>query len=337
MKEKVIYLFSFFLIISLFFSFTFSCDSDTKNKILLPGITGKIGELVIVIKKDNWKSKAGNKIRDIFAKKYEYLAQNEPLFDLINIPHNAFSRIFKTHRNIIITQISSSIKKSSISIKKDVFATPQVFISVIAKDEKDFLDILEKSENKIVNYLLQEENNRISKTYKKFENKNINSFLEKKHNISMVIPKSYTLDMDSSGFSWLTNETYTSTQGIFIYHYNYTDSNTFTKNFLLEKREKFLKKNVRTALNSYMTTEKEFFPVFFQKFRKKERFFTRIRGLWKTNGKDKMGGPFVSLTTLDEKKNKIITIEAYVYKPNKSKRDLLRQLEAILGTFEVLE
>ncbi|OQX96309.1 MAG: hypothetical protein B6I24_11610 [Bacteroidetes bacterium 4572_128] len=294
MKEKVIYLFSFFLIISLFFSFTFSCDSDTKNKILLPGITGKIGELVIVIKKDNWKSKAGNKIRDIFAKKYEYLAQNEPLFDLINIPHNAFSRIFKTHRNIIITQISSSIKKSSISIKKDVFATPQVFISVTAKDEKDFLDILEKSKTKIVNYLLQEENNRISKTYKKLENKNINSFLEKKHNISMVIPKSYTLDMDSSGFSW-------------------------------------------TALNSYMTIEKKFFPIFFQKFRKKERFFTRIRGLWKTNGKDKMGGPFVSLTTLDKKRNKIITIEAYVYKPNKSKRDLLRQLEAILGTCKVLE
>ena len=43
-----------------------------------------------------------------------------------------------------------------------------------------------------------------------------------------------------------------------------------------------------------------------------------------------MGGPFVSLTRIDEMNMQIITIEGFVFAPKYDKRNPLRQLEAMI-------
>jgi hypothetical protein len=50
-----------------------------------------------------------------------------------------------------------------------------------------------------------------------------------------------------------------------------------------------------------------------------------------------MGGPFMSLTQLDENRNKIITIEGFVFAPAHKKRELMRQMEAILYSIKIPE
>ena len=62
----------------------------------------------------------------------------------------------------------------------------------------------------------------------------------------------------------------------------------------------------------------------------------RTVGLWETVG-DIMGGPFVSYTVLDEKHNRVITLDAFLYAPADKKRDLLRQIESILLYMKILE
>ena len=56
-----------------------------------------------------------------------------------------------------------------------------------------------------------------------------------------------------------------------------------------------------------------------------------IRGLWRVEG-NYMGGPFVSVSTLDTVNRRIVTAEVFLYAPNKYKRNLLRRLEANLYT-----
>ena len=58
------------------------------------------------------------------------------------------------------------------------------------------------------------------------------------------------------------------------------------------------------------------------------------RGLWRMKG-DFMGGPFVSHTRLDQKNQRIITAEIFVYSPDKMKRNLVRQMEASLYTLKL--
>ncbi|MBA7543170.1 hypothetical protein ES705_35500 [subsurface metagenome] len=50
-----------------------------------------------------------------------------------------------------------------------------------------------------------------------------------------------------------------------------------------------------------------------------------------------MGGPFVSISQLDETRNRVVTIEGFVFAPAHEKRDLLRQVEAKILSLEIHE
>ena len=63
-------------------------------------------------------------------------------------------------------------------------------------------------------------------------------------------------------------------------------------------------------------------------------FAVETRGMWNVVG-DFMAGPFLAYTVVDEVHGRLITVEGYIYAPGKNKRDYLRQLEAILYTFEL--
>ena len=84
-----------------------------------------------------------------------------------------------------------------------------------------------------------------------------------------------------------------------------------------------------------MTTERNF-PINFNEFLLNDNYIAEMRGLWKLVG-DYMGGPFISISTVDEKRNRIITIDGYVYAPKFNKRNYLRQVEAILYSLEIDE
>ena len=58
------------------------------------------------------------------------------------------------------------------------------------------------------------------------------------------------------------------------------------------------------------------------------------RGLWCMEN-DMMGGPFVSHARVDRPNGRVVVVEAFVYAPEKKKRDLMRQLEASLYTLNL--
>ena len=50
---------------------------------------------------------------------------------------------------------------------------------------------------------------------------------------------------------------------------------------------------------------------------------------------DCRGGPFVSHSRVDTETNRVVVAEAFVYAPEKKKRDLIRRLEASLYTLKL--
>ena len=67
---------------------------------------------------------------------------------------------------------------------------------------------------------------------------------------------------------------------------------------------------------------------------KQGEYALEARGLWRMKG-DFMGGPFVSHMRLDPVNQRIIVVEAFIYSPDKLKRNLMRQMEASLYTLRV--
>ena len=65
-----------------------------------------------------------------------------------------------------------------------------------------------------------------------------------------------------------------------------------------------------------------------------ERPWIEMAGLWEVEGYF-MGGPFVSYTTVNQKTKEVITLDCYVYSPDKEKRNMLRELQHLVYLMDI--
>ena len=66
-----------------------------EGKSVLPNVSGKAGEVIVVMDRNDWDSNLGSATRDLLAGDYPYLPQREPLFSLSNVPTTGFLDLFK--------------------------------------------------------------------------------------------------------------------------------------------------------------------------------------------------------------------------------------------------
>ena len=334
MKKSGIFNFSGILFIILV---SFSCTTGEKQP-LLPTVSGMPGDIAVVINKAEWDTEIGDEFRRVFEEPYQVLPQYEPIFDMIQVPHGAFGNVMKAQRNIIIVNLLSRYEEAKIVVQKDIWAKPQLILDMQARDDESFIKLFTDNEQKILNLLEDMERKRLMDTYKKNLDGKIIETLKNKHHVSLLIPKGFKIDVDADDFIWIGQDVSASILGVLVYQYNYTDTNTFTKEFLIRKRNKFAKKYMPGEVEgSYMITELEFGPFFNEYMLRGKKYVAELRGLWKMKNGISMGGPFVSITTLDEKRNKIVTVEGFVFAAGQSKRNYLRQVEAIALSLEIPE
>ena len=108
-----------------------SCTQSKMKETLLPGVSGRAGEVLLVIDKKHYDDSIGRAFKRLLQEDTPGLPQSEPLFNLIHIPRKAMSQLFKIHRNIIITNISNQIEKPGIKVEYDKWAKPQVIITMV--------------------------------------------------------------------------------------------------------------------------------------------------------------------------------------------------------------
>ena len=81
------------------------------------------------------------------------------------------------------------------------------------------------------------------------------------------------------------------------------------------------------SLRSYMKVYKEL-PASSENINLNGKYAYKIKGWWDLqNGT--MGGPFVSVASVDELRNRVIVSDAFVFGPNFNKRRFVKELEAV--------
>jgi hypothetical protein len=322
----------YFLFILVPYFVLFSCK-EVSNQDLKPNVTGKAGELLLVVDDNKWNSQVGDSLRAVFQAEVQILPQREPLFTVVNIPNKAFSNLFETHRSIVRVKISPKQKKASVLLRRDVWAKPQTVFEITAPNDSVFLRLFSKNKNAIVDTLLKDERARYLQSFIKFENQEVSRVL-KERGVAMHIPKGYTLDVNKDDFMWISHETPMISQGILIGFIDYKDTAQLEKSNLIYQIDSLLKKNVPGALKgSYMQIEKRA-EVLYKKMLRKGVYTIELRGLWQSEG-DFMGGPFVALVSVDTKLNRIVLTFGYVYAPKYDKRNYMRQVETILYSLKI--
>ena len=308
-----------------------SCKTSTKT--LLPNVSGKAGEVIIVVGKDSWEGNLGNEIGSLLARDCEYLPQREPLYSLVNLSPAAFTDMFKLHRNILIFNIDSTVTKQGVVYRTDVWAHPQCVIQVNAPCADSAIVVLQRNGENITGAIEQAERNRVIANTLLYEESKLGDVVDKMIGGKVHFPIGYTLKKATDDFIWIADEKQYSTQGVFIYKYPATDKDPFSEENIIAYRNAFLKEYVPgMAENSYMTTSVFVKPgIKFLKYHDLD--FAETRGLWEVYN-DYMGGPFVSHSFYSKDGKEIIVLEAWVYAPKYDKRQYLRQTESLLYSFE---
>ena len=311
-----------------------SCSEEKKRKALLPNISGKAGEIIVVIDKGDWEGTVGNVLRDSLAKETPFLPQREPLFGLVNVPQNAFSHMFQIHRNIIVVNIENTVTEPGVVIRKDVWATPQTVIYINAVDKESAVKMIEENSPLIEVTIEQAERDRIIRNIKKYEELKLAPVVTQMVGGSPHFPSGYKLKKRTSDFIWIEYAIQDVTQGILIYKYPVVEGEQMMSlDNILENSNEMLKNNVPGMFeNTYMTTSTAARPGIEYK-RYKGLDFAEIRGFWEVYN-DYMGGPFVSHAFYSQDGQEVIVLQAFVYAPKYDKRQYLRQVESVIYSFE---
>lgn len=307
------------------------CKNGTKT--LLPNVSGRAGEVIVVMDKENWDGDLGTRVRDVLAGDCPYLAQKEPLYNLANVSPTGFADLFKIHRNIFIINIDSSLSEAGMLYRSDVWARPQCVVQLNARDSAEALAQFSENQDRILGAIEQAERDRVIANSKLYEERSLAEAVKEMVGGSPHFPSGYKLKKKTDDFIWIADEKQYSTQGVFIYKYPASDNENFTVENIVAHRNQVLKDNVPGMFaGTYMTTGDYIKPtVEFIRFRGRQ--FAQTRGFWEVHN-DFMGGPFVSHSFYGPDAKEIVVVEAWVYAPRFDKRQYLRQVESVIYSFE---
>jgi hypothetical protein len=308
-----------------------SCESPVMP---LPGTTGKAGEVVIVMDDRYWDSTSGDAVSNALTAEIYGLPQPEPMFDAVHIRTEAFSKIFQTHRNILLVNINKDLGQS-IEVRYDVWSSPQIVIEITAPDEARFLDIFNANADRVTGNFLKKEEERNRNSYSKQLQDEVVRELSTSMGIRLPVPKGFNVIAKADDFIWVRYDTRDINQSILIYTEPYTRQNTFSQEGMIEVMNSFMRKHVPGPTSgSYMKIFVEY-PPLWRETSVGGLYASELRGLWNVEG-DIMGGPFVCYAMLDEPRNRVIYLHGFIFAPALEKRNLVWQLQSMLKGTELL-
>ncbi len=314
-----------------------ACDENSNSKVFKHNAIGTPGNILIIMNDDLWKGKAGDTIKHFIQSEYELLPQSEPKFKVSVLPQSALENTSRRSRNIIIAKVSKEFKKTGIAVEYDKWAKSQLVITAKANTQEELIELLGHNGKTITSYFEKATLDRLGQVFKNTSNKKAMKKLRDKFKINMVIPKHFYIDKELDNFLWIRNETPKLSQVILIWTNKYTKQSQLSLNRLLEVRDSISMLHVPgpNPQTSFMTSEKRIMPI----YSKKEingNFCAEIRGLWRVEGAF-MGGPFINYSIVDEKRNRIVTIDVFVYAGRQEKCYFMREMEAIVNTLKFID
>jgi hypothetical protein len=278
-----------------FFIIIFACKQPEN----LTDYTGQSGEIVLV-KGANVTTHFVKQVKLLLEKEISYLPQSEKSFTVFTVPENKLSGIYKKHRNIFY--LKNGTQPNKLYVNKDVWAKNQIVYTYHTDNSKQSLIELEQQIDPIIDEINAKEIERLQLNYSK--NSPAKKLLKNKYGITIYIPQQYSIAKQTDELFWLRKETKQTSFGV-IGYYDAIPRDTLLKYNILGP-----------ASGSYMKTTNL-----------KDSTNTITRGLWELEN-DFMGGSFVESKV--KIAGKTIHIFGYLYAPDKPKRELLRELEAIV-------
>ena len=276
---------------------------------------------------------AGRALYDVLDTDVPGLPQSERSFRMMYTSPANYDATLKLIRNIIIADVQDIYTQPKFKYAKDVYASPQTILTIQAPDEASFETFVTENKQTIIDFFTRAEMNRQITQLEKKHNDYVSTKVKSMFDCDVWVPAELSSTKQGENFFWAGTNAATADQNFVIYSFPYRDKNTFTKEYFVQMRDSVMKANIPGAKEGmYMATDTLMTDV--RPLNIQGEYALEARGLWRMKG-DFMGGPYVSHMRLDPVNQRIIVVEAFIYSPDKLKRNLMRQMEASLYTLRV--
>lgn len=300
---------------------------------------GRPYELILVCPQPQWQSVLGDTLRYFLKQPVAELPNYEPAFDVLRILPNNFKSLTEHHRNIVVVNVGKEFAEPSITARYDVTAKPQIFVTIKGPDNQSVADYVGANGQSLVQLLEKAERDRRVAYAKRYTSQPLSDLVHQTFGIDITIPDNYMLRTKSDDMVWISQEFPTASQGFFIYKYPYEGEQSLSAKALVKARNRFASRIPGPKEGSYMTTVNkipdqtglEYVPYepSYHTMRIGSQPWIEMVGLWDVENYF-MGGPYVSYTTVNRATGEVVTIDCYVYSPKLEKRNMLRELQALV-------
>ena len=311
-----------------------SCGGKSKKGVFTPTSSGRAYELLVVVDMDVWERPAGRALYNVLDTDVPGLPQSERSFRIMYTSPENYDMTLKLIRNIIVVDINKEqYTQPKFKSAKDVYAYPQSILTIQAPDEASFEDYVTQHAQVIIDFFTRAEMNRQMMVLEHEHSDLVSKTVREMFGCDVWVPGELTSTKRGENFFWAGTNTATGDRNFVIYSYPYTDTDTFTKEYFVHKRDSVMKVNIPGAQEGmYMATDSLMTDV--RPITVQDRYALEARGLWRVKG-DFMGGPYVSHARVDEVNHRVVVAEIFVYSPDGMKRNLVRQMEASLYTLKL--
>lgn len=284
-----------------------SCDE--RGGSLLPPSGGKLFETLLV-------GDSADIIKGALQTDMPGLPQSEPQWDVSSVDASAFGASLKVTRNIVVVRTSPALYSTvRIRYERNVWAEPQMVVTITAPTARMISDSLSRVAPTLLRLLNRSELGKTRALLRTHRNVKMEQVVDSMFHIKMWIPLDMTASHKGQDFLWLSNNSATVMNNIVIYR------TPLGANFIAS-RDSALGRNIKGE-----TDRMQMATVAETVMQNDEG--SLFRGLWEMQG-DNMGGPFVSRRLRSADGKTLLNIEAFVFAPGKTKRNAVRQMEAVL-------
>ncbi len=341
-----------------------SCASDNAMVQRLnptPSAFGAINAVTVVTDSTLWINGASDSIAYFLEAPYIILPQPEPIFDVRHIEPTRLAEqpTFRELRNyVVLADLSDAESATTKMVVNDLsdakiqqvkeegfgtvvarnkWATGQQLIYLMGRDRQELLKGMSTTRAAVVKRIGDSENLRMKETaFFQGVNKALMDTVRQRVGAELQIPYGYEIvPVASKDFAWFKRGTRKGSMHIMATRIPYEREGQLSKAGLKEIRDRIGRKYVSSSLaDTYMRINDEDLPLFTESMELNGSFAIEGRGIWEMEN-DFQAGPFLSYLINDEANKQLVLVDGFILAPGEKKRDLMGQLEAILGTAQV--
>lgn len=289
-------------------------------------------ESFVICDNEAWESGIDSALYRTVGARVAGLPRPESYFYILgHKSHAEASSMERKYGNLISINIDPIYTEPTLKVEDNVYARPQVVISVNAPTIESAKRFIEEHGAEIAGHFEIGERNRSLANSRRSSMPKLMEQFKKHTGIDMHIPAGFgRANSGDRSLLWFMRDYEKKAQYIFAFSQRYNGPEDF-EGAALERMLINKLAVVHSDKPGSRLTISQNAPIYWSEIVANGRLWYELRGCWEVTF-DQMGGPFVSFSTLDEERGIITTIVFALYAPEEQQRGLMGELEYLIYT-----